>query len=450
MVAASGSQAFAGGFQRGTADTDILFDPGTVSVRAGETFISPQRGFESINGRSGDFSDYTGDYVIPSLSFYLGGDPFGCAGTYTESFAGEADYGGVPGGALPSQVSSTESVSSADRLNLAGASSFARARRTAFSSDEFAVTCRASYSSDYGRFSLLGGVFVEDFTFDGASYGYRNATAGLAGTPFGASLSAAGSSIIVPTETSVASEGGFKPGWRLGMAYEKPEIALRIQALYRSEVVHDDITGTGSATVSDTAYVQLADGTTASIPTVFGPAGDTILGALPQVGTTYSGVSALSDAISPASLTINAQTGIATGTLLLASFRWTDWSTNSVAVSSMSIGGSTTSSAMPYYWRDGYTASIGLGRAFSDRFAGAVAIGYDRGVSTGADTTYTDLYSLSGGVSFRPDSWGEIRFGGLVGYWTSGSQSIAEGAFFDADVGNDIVLGVNASLKLSF
>ena len=137
-------------------------------------------------------------------------------------------------------------------------------------------------------------------------------------------------------------------------------------------------------------------------------------------------------------------------TLLLASFRWTDWSTNGTAVSSITTGGVTRSSLSPYNWRDGYTASIGLGRAFTDEISAAVSVGYDRGVSTGSETTYTDLYTLAGGVSFKANEWSELRFGGLVGYWTDGEQSINDGAYFNATVGDDFVYAVNASMKFTF
>jgi len=440
----------AGGFQRGTADTDILYDPGTVAIRTSYIYVDPRRNFTSVEGRGGAFEDYTGDYTIPSLAFYVGGDPFGCAGTYTESFAAEADYSGTLDGALPSQVSSTLSTSNTDRLDFAGATSTSRTVRMDFSTNEFGVTCRASMTNAYGRFSLLGGIFFEDFDFDGKSIGLRDVNASFAGTPLAAGLAASGSSIILPTVVDVDSRGGYKPGYRIGVAYEKPEIALRLQALYRSEVVHDDVVGTGTATITDTAYVSLPDGTTASIPTVFGPAGATVLKALPGAEEALPVDSALNDATAPASLYLNGQMGIAPGTLLLASFRWTDWSTNEAVVSSVTSASGTTSSFAPYHWRDGYTVSLGVGHAFNEAIAGAIAVGYDRGVSTGAETTYTDFYSLSGGLSFRGNAWSEMRVGGLIGYWAGGSQSVDDGGYFDATVGGDVVFGLNASIKMTF
>ena len=393
FAAATCSSALAGGFQRGTADTDILFEPGTVNTRASMTYIDPQRGFTSVNGVDVDGGDYTGDYTIPNYSISLGNDVFGCAGTATESFAGESDYSGLPGGALPQQVSSTQSTSTADRLNFATATATSRTQRLAFDSTELGLTCRVSYAADSGRYSLLGGVFVEDFNFEGTSLGTR-----------------------FPA-----------PGFRIGAAYEIPEIALRVQAMYRSEVKHDDVEGDGTVTILSSLLPTLPAGTVIPVQ------------------------SFLSEATSPQSLEIKGQTGIAPGWLLLGSFRWTDWSTNEVSVNTISsplIG--TTSSYAPYNWRDGYTASIGVGHAFNEQISGAIAVGYDRGVSTGAETTYTDIYTLSGGVSFKANKMAELRFGGVLGYWTDGDQSVSEGSYYDATVGDDFVYGVNASMRFTF
>ena len=226
------STALAGGFQRGAADTDILYEPGTFSMRTGLTDVSPQRGFDSVNGVGGDFGDYTGNYAIPSFSAGFGGDMFGCAGTYVESFAANADYSETLDGALPRQVSSTQSTSNVDRLNFAGAGSTSRTRTIAFDSNEFGLTCRVSYTADIGRFSLLGGVFAEDFNFEGSSLGQRDVT-GLLGAQAGA-LRAQGVQVILPSLVEVHSRGDYKAGYRIGAAYERPDIALRAQIMYRS------------------------------------------------------------------------------------------------------------------------------------------------------------------------------------------------------------------------
>lgn len=442
LVLTMAATANAGGFQRGTADTDILFERGSFSTRTGLTYVNPNRGFTSVNGVSVDGGDYTGNYQIPSASVMFGGDAFACAGHYTESFAAEADYRGLPGAALP-EFSGQPGITS-------------RTQTIEFDSNEFGATCRVSYTAEAGRFSLLGGVFFEDFNFQGSSLGERSLNPALAAASpaLAGLLAATGSTVFLPSAVSVDSRGGYEAGYRVGLAYERPEIALRIQGLYRSEVEHDSIRGDGQVTITDTALVRRGD-QVLTIPTAFGPAfGAGISGALagrvPPAGAVIPVESALNTAISPQSFTLSAQTGIAEGTLLLASLRWTDWSTNGTVVSTISSAALGTSSTIqPYNWRDGYTASLGLGRAFNETVAGSISIGYDRGVSTGSDTTYTDLYTVSGGISLR-QSFAELRLGGLVGYWTDGEQRVSDGAYFDATVGDDWVYGANASLKFTF
>ncbi|KAA0970703.1 long-chain fatty acid transporter [Aureimonas fodinaquatilis] len=413
LTLASLSAAQAGGFQRSTADTDILYEPGMVSMRTGMTYVSPERGFDSINGVSGSWNNYTGSYNLPTASLKFGDGPVACAGSYAESFAAEADYSSLPGGAQP--ISTTGS----------------RVQSLEFNSNEWSATCRLSYEADVGRFSLLAGLFVEDFNFQGTSLGA--APTGRTGP--------GGAPVLVPVALSVDTSNSYETGYRVGFAYEKPEIALRAQVLYRSEIKHDRPEGTGYAvTTGDAFIINPATGGTVILPP----------SPLLPVGTQVSSGTAFQNTvISPQSLYVNFQTGIAEGTLLVGSFRWTDWSTNRNVLTSYVSAIGTSVNNSPYYWDDGYTATIGIGKAFNENISGLVTLGYDSGVSTGAETTYTDLYSLSGGLSFK-QGFGEIRFGGLVGYWTSGSQSVANGAIFDATVGNDWVFAGNASIKLTF
>lgn len=415
FVAAGSGAASAAGFQRGIADTDILYEPGMFSARFGMTYVSPERGFSSIEGVSGDYGQYTGTYRLPSPAIKFGNGPFACAGTYIESFAAEANYSSLPGGAQPVDPATGSRVQSFE-----------------FDSNEWGVTCRASYDADIGRFSLLGGVFFEDFNFAGTSFGSAAVPAAAVNPALPATAA-----LVIPVSLSVDARGDYEPGYRIGVAYEKPEIALRAQILYRSEVTHSSPDGTGVATVTGPGRIISASGATLGIVP------ESVLPTLP------AGVAFLNDVVSPQSLYVNFQTGIAEDTLLLANFRWTDWSTNrDVLVTYRSALGVRENNS-PYYWDDGYSFQIGLGRAFNEEISAVVMLGYDSGVSTGAETTYTDLYTVSGGVSFK-QNFGEIRVGGLVGYWTDGSQSVDRGAIFNAEVDNDWVYAATASFKLNF
>ncbi len=68
FLAAVGT-ASAGGFSRGTADTDLIFDEGDFDMRAGVTIVAPQRGYATViaphgaaAGRYRSASDADGKY----------------------------------------------------------------------------------------------------------------------------------------------------------------------------------------------------------------------------------------------------------------------------------------------------------------------------------------------------------------------------------------------------
>lgn len=435
--------ALAGGFQRGQADVDILFEPGNVVARSGFTYVAPTRRFTSLNGVAGNYADVTEDFVVPSHSIKFGQGPVACAGAYTESFGGDADYSGLPGGALPAPA----------RGGLTS-----RNQAFSFSSDEVSATCRLSYDLDRGRISFLGGVYAEDFTLDVRSLATQDLTgAVLAANPalhglIGAGAPLAGTRFISPLQVDVDARGSYETGWRVGAAYEIPDIALRAQIVYRSQVEHDSVTGTAVPTSTAASLAQLANGSQINLAQ-FGALsrqpglGALLSAALPGAGTVLRiQDSSLNTITSPQSLNISLQSGIAQDTLLFGSFRWTDWSTLDAAI--ISVGG-VPGSVTPFLWRDGYTANVGVGRRINELVSGVVSVGYDRGVGDGADAPATDVYTLGAGLSLR-QGIGELRVGGQVGYITSGSQTVAAGANFDATTGNDWAYAGNVSFRLSF
>ena len=68
VTSALTSTAMAGGWNRGEADTDILFEPGTVVSRAGITYVSPRRDYSTVNGATATDERFSQDYVIPSFA----------------------------------------------------------------------------------------------------------------------------------------------------------------------------------------------------------------------------------------------------------------------------------------------------------------------------------------------------------------------------------------------
>jgi long-chain fatty acid transport protein len=335
MLATMLGAAQAGGFARGTADTDILYEPGNFDMRAGVTFVNPTRKISS-NAANPDLigTSYTDSYAVPSIAFKVSiTEAVACAGTYVQAYGGSVSYS-VP--KLPSGKSDEQ-----------------------FTVDEFGATCALKYGVGRGNAYILGGVFSENFNYDRVAF----------------------PSALGGARTDLALNGQDY-GYRLGVAYDIPEIAFRTQLLYRS----------------GTNY-----GATGTL--IAGP-----LGSLAAAGTGNL----------PQSIELDVQSGIAPGWLAFASVKWTDWSVQNalvVTTSNPAVGSLDT-----YNWKDGWTITGGVGHAFNDTVSGLVSFTWDQGVGTGWDLS-SDTWTLAAGAAVKDNLGGELRFGVGLSYLTSASEN---------------------------
>lgn len=276
MVAAgvfslSAGAAFAGGIDRSGQGINLIFEQGRAA----------QFSFASVNPTVPSTNPALAGNVgrnYTQLSFgykYAVNDQFDFALIFDQPFGADIAYGTGP------LVNTTASLSSN------------------------ALTGVLRYKLNNGL-SLLGGLRAQTLT-------------GEATVP-------AAAAYTLDTDTSV---GG---GYLLGIAFEKPEIALRVSLIYNSKVKHT-LTGTESS--------------------LFGPS------VLDFNNTT------------PQSVTLDFQTGVAADTLVFGSVRWVDWSEYDVTPAAYPGG------SLVDYQDDVITYSIGLGRKFNDRWSGAITFGYE-------------------------------------------------------------------------
>ncbi len=195
MVSAITGAAHAGGFSRGTADTDIIYEDSTFAVRGGVLYVNPQKTFATVGGAAAHDSAYSDSYVVPSFAMkYRLSENFSCAATYTQPFGAASTYG--------------VDAQTAEGIN--------GAKSAGFDSNEFGATCALNYDVGKGQAYLLGGIYVEDFDY---------------------------------TEVTKLGKLNLKDqstiGYRMGAAYTIPEYALRAQLMYRSQI---DIDATGAFT----------------------------------------------------------------------------------------------------------------------------------------------------------------------------------------------------------
>lgn len=165
-------------------------------------------------------------------------------------------------------------------------------------------------------------------------------------------------------------------GWLAGFAYQIPEIALKASITYRSEIKHN---------ASSTETSNLPFGKIVNSPV---------------------------EAITPQSVNLDLQTGIAKNTLAFANLRWVHW--DNFAVSPELLSHPLISQNLIDYSDDQYSATVGLGHKFSSKWSGSASVGYD----SGAGNPVTTL-------------------GPTEGYWNvglGGQYSPAENYFIQAGV----------------
>ena len=75
-----------------------------------------------------------------------------------------------------------------------------------------------------------------------------------------------------------------------------------------------------------------------------------------------------------------------------------------------------------YYYEDGWTVTGGVGHAFTDSISGLVSLTWDKGVTTGWDTS-SDTDTLGTGVSMKDKIGGELRAGVGLSYLTSADET---------------------------
>lgn len=184
-------------------------------------------------------------------------------------------------------------------------------------------------------------------------------------------------------------------GWMAGIAYLKPEIALKAALTYRSEIDHD---------------VNMTEN-------------------FPALGAAGVGTNEITITM-PKSVNLDFQTGLNPTTLLTAKARWVPWSDFAIKPK---IYGSASGLNLVSYDDDAWTAEVGLGKKLSPQLAISGAVGYDSGagnpitslgpvegnwnVGLGAKYNLTPEWAVSGGVKYLMfgDAKAKLPDGDIVG-----------------------------------
>ena len=192
-------------------------------------------------------------------------------------------------------------------------------------------------------------------------------------------------------------------GWLVGGAYQIPEIALKASLTYRSKISYDiDVAENISAL---NALGLLGDSGTAA-------------------ATSIAQAKGTSNITTPQSVNLDLQSGIMTDTVAFANVRWVNWKDFAVrpykfGLMSEAVGplvNRPNGFNLISYGKDQWSVNTGIGRKFSDKWAGNVSVGWDSGtgelvtalgptngywnVGLGAQFSPASNYFVSGGVKY--------------------------------------------------
>lgn len=164
-------------------------------------------------------------------------------------------------------------------------------------------------------------------------------------------------------------------GWLAGFAYQIPAIALKAAVTYRSEISHN---------------------AKAHEETSLGNIG------LAHLSNRVSSV----EAITPQSVNLDFQTGIAKDTLAFANIRWVHWDQFAVTPSLLAEASSLKGNKQNLidYSNDQWSANIGVGHKFNDKWSASTSVGWDSGAGNPVTTLgpTEGYWSLGLGAQYSP------------------------------------------------
>lgn len=165
-------------------------------------------------------------------------------------------------------------------------------------------------------------------------------------------------------------------GWLAGFAYQIPEIALKAAVTYRSEIEHN---------AKSKEHSNL-------------PIYSSINPAFAFLGNIESEV----NATTPQSVNIDLQTGLAPNTLAFANIRWVHWDQFTVSPKLLNIVGQDLIS----YSDDQWSANVGIGRKFNDKWSASTSVGWDSGAGNPVTTLgpTEGYWSFGLGAQYSPTS----------------------------------------------
>ena len=230
-------------------------------------------------------------------------------------------------------------------------------------------------------------------------------------------------------------------GWVAGLAYSKPEIALKAALTYRSEIDHETevgervpLLGTG---LKNIALGQLGIDPNSDLGRSVG-----------EYATTKATVT------TPESVNLNIETGLSEKYQLLGTLdvRWVPWSDFSIVppfYNAYSKAAVPEGLPLLSYDKDQWKVDVGLAKRFNEKLAGSVVVGYDTGAGSPVSSlgTIEGFYSIGGGVKYNVTPEWAVSVGGKYLKFGDATGQLPNGSIVSKAEDND---GYIAGVKLSY
>lgn len=387
------TSVFAAGLDRSGQSIAAFLQPGNY-FEAGISILDPEvSGKDKDNNNTGDMA---GDYYFPHAALKVQAtDHFSVGLIYDQPYGADAEY--------------------------SGNNNFVENRPVPFKGGTSVVVDTQNLNLLFGyqpneNWNLYAGAVYQ--TVDGTVLLRGNAYSALNGYDF-----------RTGEDESV--------GWLAGVAYQIPEIALKASVTYRAEITH-----------KMNAYENFG---ATIIPT----------NPLNPVIAAISASDAETELTTPQSVNVDFQTGIMADTVAFANLRWVDWSKFKVqpyqfGKLSQYLGQNGLVPNKPNgfnlidYKEDQISATVGVGRKFSERWGANVSVGWDSGAGNPVTTLgpTEGFWSVGTGVRFSPAE--NYFIGAGVKYFWLGDADAVTGAHTEAGTFTDshaIAYGLNMGYK---
>lgn len=332
VLMATAGIAEAGGVDRSGQSVGIIFEKGNYAELSYGQIKPSVRGSDLLGN---DISNVAGSHSLPGIAVkYDFSDNLSGAVIYDNAYGADIDYDGSP--------ASTMLGGTMAQLDSEGVTAILRYK------------FNENFSAHGGvRFSKAGG----EVNLSGLAYGPLNGY-------------------------NVTFGDAWGTGYLAGVAYEKPEIALRVALTYFSKVAHD------------------LD-TTETLPAALGG----------------SAIDSTTTVDTPQAVNLDFQSGIAQDTLIFGTVRWVDWS--NFLIDPQTLVALTGAGLVTL--EDTTTYTLGVGRKFNDNWSGSVFVTYEPG---GSDNLVSPLAPSDG-----------YKGVGVAAVYTRDNMKITMGARY-LDLGN--------------